>query len=361
MDYFYKPHDTDVILPTNRRTKMLKSTKLMIAGLFAALAMPVFANPLGQVQKWTEDRVKIDGTIRARFDSVEVEKARANSRHLNADLWLSARLYQDWTAKMEIEPQLNLKTGKMNGDQDIPMNKLFIEGTVYDQVKLRAGKFGAFSSYGRVLDNEVTGGELSFNYGGLPTKVTVGRVTKIFNDNGLGVGVHRNAIAAVQSKYALTPRTNLGATLTYVKNTETPTGKKDAWFGEVGADTQFAPDLSAMAAYSVSNLDDVRNVAGKKVSNHGVFAGVKYKNADWGKAQSYDVFMNVRHVGAMSGVSSVEDYSKNVQGIQIGANYVPYKNVKLNAFYLHGKEVDNFAGAKKQKINVFRAQAEYKF
>lgn len=340
----------------------MKLTKLMIAGLCAALATPVLANPLGQVQKMTQDRVGVEGTIRARFDSVEVEKERDNSRHLNADLWLSARLYKDWTAKMEIEPQLNLKTGKMNTDPAIPMNKLFVEGTVYDKVKLRAGKFGAFSSYGRVLDNEVTGGELSFNYGALPTKVTVARVTKrAFNDNVWGVGADRDTLAAVQSQYALTPNTNVGATVAYVKDVATPAGEKDAWFGEVGFDTKVTRDISAMAAYSVSNLDDIHNATGKKVSNQGAFAGVKYKNADWNMPQSYDVFMNVRHVGAMSGVSSVEDYSKNVKGVQIGANYVPYKNVKLNAFYLAGKEVDATTSNKKRDINVFRAQAEYKF
>lgn len=340
----------------------MKFTKLMFAGLCAALAMPVLANPLGQVQKLTQDRVKIDGTIRARLDSVEMEKVRDNARHLNADLWLSARLYQDWTAKMEIEPQLNLKNFKMNSSPDIPMNKLFVEGTVYDKVKLRAGKFGAFSSYGRVLDNAVTGAEVSFNYGNLPTKVTVARMTKrAFNDNAWGVGADRDTLAAVQSQYALSPTTNVGGTVAYVKNVATPAGKKDAWFGEVGFDTKVTRDISAMAAYSLSNLDDVHNAAGKKVSNHGAFAGVKYKNADWNTPQSYDVFMNVRQVGAMSGVSSVEDYSKNVKGVQIGANYVPYKNVKLNAFYLAGKEVDAVVGSQKRDINVIRAQAEYKF
>lgn len=339
----------------------MKFTKLIIAGLSAALAMPVLANPLGQVQKLTQDRVKVEGTIRARLDSVEMEKVRDNSRHLNADLWLSARLYKDWTAKMEIEPQMNLKNFKMNSSPDIPMNKLFVEGTIHDQVKLRVGKFGAFSSYGRVLDNAVTGAEVSFNYGNLPTKVTVARVTKRALNDFAGASADRDKLVAVQSQYALNPSTNVGGTVAYVKNVATAAGDKDAWFGEVGFDTKVTRDISAMAAYSLSNLDDVRNAAGKKVSNHGAFAGVKYKNADWNVPQSYDVFMNVRQVGAMSGVSSAEDYSKNVKGVQIGANYVPYKNVKLNAFYLAGKEVDAVVGNQKRDINVIRAQAEYKF
>lgn len=99
-----------------------------------------------------DDRFKISGTIRARVDSGDINSSyageanqdRDTASHLNADLWLSARIYNDWRAVMQIEPQMNLETGKMNGDHDIPMNKLFVEGTVYDKVKARIGKYGAF-------------------------------------------------------------------------------------------------------------------------------------------------------------------------------------------------------------------------
>lgn len=348
----------------------MKATKPLMIAVAALLSLPVLAQAatrtvanrtLYNAQALVQDRVAVNGTIRARADNVKLGGERGTESHLNADVWLSARLYQDWTAKMEIEPQLNLKTGKMNSDPKIPMNKLYVEGTVYNKMKLRAGKFNAFSSYGRVLDNDVTGADLSFNYANMPTKVLVGRVTKQFNDNPLGVGVRRKPIVAVQSKLAITPNTNVGATIAYVKDANVQAAKKNALFGEIGADTQLSPDLTAMAAYSVSNLSNVRTVDGKKVANQGAFVGVKYKNADWNVAGSYDAFANVRYVGAMSGVSSVEDYSKNVQGVQVGANFVPYKNVKLNAFYLVGKEVNAMAGGKKQKINVLRAQAEYKF
>ncbi len=345
-------------------------------------AMPAFAAPnsntthteaaiqrIDNAKNFLSDRFTVNGVLRVRADGEDTAAqytsvANPDSRtesHINLEVWLGLRLYKDWTLKTQLEPQYNLRTGKMNGDQDIPMNKLYIEGSLANNMKLRVGKYGAFSSYGRVLDNEVTGADLTFDYKPLPTRVTVGRVTKQFNDNPWGVGVHRNAIAAVQSKYAINPVTNVGATVTYVKDVTTPNGEKDAWFGEIGADTKFNRDWSGMVAYSVSNLKDVKNHLNEKVSNQGVFAGVKYKNADWNIKNSYDVFLNVRHVGAMSGVSSVEDYSKNVKGIQLGANFVPYKNVKLNAFYLLGKQVDATVGTEKQNVNVFRAQAEYKF
>ncbi|MBF0802881.1 MULTISPECIES: hypothetical protein [Neisseria] len=315
------------------------------------------------------DRLGIHGTIRARADAGDTaasytavpNPANNTVSHLNADLWLSARIYKDWKIVTQIEPQIDLETGKFNGDHDVPMNKLYAEGTVYDKIKARVGKFGAFSSYGRVLDNEVTGGELFFDYK-FPTKVAVARVTKHLNDNPWGVEVRREMMVSAQTVVPLSDKVNIGATAVYLDNVKQPdNSRKNAVFGEIGADVKFNDTWGAMAAYSRSNLTGVKDSAGKKVSPDGIFAGVKFKNADWATRNSYDVFFNLRRVGAMSGISSVEDYSKNVQGAQIGMNYVPYKNFKLNAFYLHGKQVNATAGNSKQDVNVVRGQIEYKF
>ncbi len=315
------------------------------------------------------DRFGIHGTIRARADSGDTaanyateDNAKNNTAsHLNADLWFSARVYKDWKIVTQIEPQIDLETGKFNGDHDVPMNKLYAEGTVYDKVKARVGKFGAFSSYGRILDNEVTGAELFFDYK-YPTKVAVARVTKHLNDNPWGVEVRREMMVSAQTVIPVTDKVNVGATAVYLNDVKQPdNSRKNALFGEIGADVKINDDWSAMAAYSRSNLTGVKDSAGKKVSPDGIFTGVRFKKAEWEVRNSYDVFFNLRRVGAMSGISSVEDYSKNVQGAQIGFNYVPYKNFKLNAFYLHGKQVNATVGSNKQDVNVVRGQIEYKF
>lgn len=327
---------------------------------------------IDDTKQFVSDRFTLDGVLRVRADGEDTSasytpvanpKSRTES-HVNLEMWLGMRLYKDWVAKMQLEPQYNLRTGKMNGDDDVPMNKLYVEGTLRNQMKLRVGKFGAFSSYGRTFDNAVTGVELDWNNAVVPTKFTLGRMTSLsFNDNAWGVGVHRNGVAMIQSKYPLGVNANIGGTVAYVQDVTRQNGlEKDAWFGEVGLDAKFGQDVSGYVAYSRSNLDDTVDAANKRVRQDSVFAELKYKNADWETPHSYDVYANVRQVGAMSGVSSAGDYSKNVKGVQIGANYVPYKNLKLGAFYLHGKQVNATVdtGAK-QNVNVWRAQAEYKF
>lgn len=307
------------------------------------------------------DLVTVEGELRVRGDKIIDPEPDRTDSHFNANVWLRVKPLKekDWEIVTQLEPQINLKTGKFNGDHDVPMNKLYLEGTVYGKVKARAGKYGAFSSYGRVFDNEVTGGELFFDYR-VPVKVAAGRLTKHLNDNPFGIEVRREKFAYAQASVPVSENVNVGATVAYVDDIKRRNGSaKGGVFGELGADAKFG-DFQTMLAVSKSNIKEHTDF-GKKIANEGVLTQVRYKQADWAVRNSWDVYANYRRVGFLSGVSSVEDYSKNVQGFQLGANWIPYKNFKVGAFYLTGKEVTPTAGNDKRDVNVVRGQVEYKF
>ena len=314
------------------------------------------------------DLLTVNGGLRVRADTKDINANNSGinptpedtNANFNAEFWLRAKLYKDWKLVAQIEPNIDLETGKFNGDHDVPVNKLYAEGTLYNNIKARVGKFGAFSSYGRVWDAEVTGGEIFFDNKTLPTKIYAGRRTGNLNDNAWGIGGRRRHFAAVQSMLPVNENINVGATVSYMKDIDVRGAKKNAVFGEIGADVKFNDDWRWMAAVSKSNIK-AYNDAGQKIKNDGVFTEVRYKLADWKVRNSYDAFLNYRRVGALSGVSSVEDYSKNVQGVQIGATYIPWKNWKVSGFYLAGKQVTPTAGTSKQDVNVLRGQVEYKF
>lgn len=321
-----------------------------------------------------DDLLTINGTFRVRVDSQDTAANNSSSyptlenthSEFNSEFWVRARLYQDWKIVSQIEPNIDLETGKFRGDHDVPMNKLYAEGTVHDfgshSIKARLGKFGAFSSYGRVWDTEVTGAEIFFDNKVLPTKVMAGRRTGFFNDNVWGIGGRRKHLVSVQSVYPINENINLAGTVSYMKDVDIGARKdaKNAVFGELGADVKLNDYWRWMGAVSRSNIKAYNDV-GQKIENDGLFTQIRYRLADWEVRNSYDVFLNYRRVGSLSGVSSVEDYSKNVQGVQLGVNFVPWKNWKINAFYLHGKQVTATVGGNKQDVNVVRGQLEYKF
>lgn len=263
------------------------------------------------------DLLTVNGGLRVRADTKDINANNSSvnptpedtNANFNAEFWLRAKLYKDWKLVAQIEPNIDLETGKFNGDHDVPVNKLYAEGTVYNNIKARVGKFGAFSSYGRVWDTEVTGGEIFFDNKTLPTKIYAGRRTGNLNDNAWGIGGRRRHFAAVQSVLPVNENINVGATVSYMKDIDVRGAKKNAVFGEIGTDIKFNDDWRWMAAVSKSNIK-AYNDAGQKIKNDGVFTEVRYKSADWNVRNSYDVFLNYRRVGSLSGVSSVEDYSK---------------------------------------------------
>ena len=312
------------------------------------------------------DMLTVNGLFQVRADTKDINAnnsstnptPEASNTNFDAEFWLRAKLYKDWKLVTQIEPNIDLKTGKFNGDHDVPVNKLYVEGTITEGIKARAGKFGAFSSYGRVWDTAVTGGAIFFDNKTLPTKIYAGRFTGNLNDNAWGIGGRRKHFAAIQSSLPINENINVGATVSYMKDIDVRGAKKNAVFGEIGTDVKFNDDWRWMAAVSKSNIK-AYNDAGQKIKNDGVFTEVRYKLADWKVRNSYDIFLNYRRVGALSGVSSAEGYSKNVQGVQIGATYIPWKNWKVSGFYLAGKQVTPTAGTTKQDVNVLRGQVEY--
>ncbi len=352
----------------------------------AALATTDSNTNFGSVVRKDEDKISlfddlitVNSEFRVRVDSEDTAASYAATQpkdnthsEFNANFWLKARLYKDWKLVAQLEPNIDLETGKFRGDHDVPLVKLYGEGTVYQfsddySIKARVGKFGALSSYGRVWDTEVTGGEVFFDNKVLPTKVMAGRRTGALNGNAWDIGGRRKHFASVQSMYPINENINVGATVSYMKdvdmydfNTDAlRMNAKNAVFGELGMDVKFNDDWRWMIAGSKSNIK-AYNANGVKIKNDGLFTEVRYKLADWDKRNSYHVALNYRRVGALSGVSSIEDYSKNVQGVQVAAAYIPWKNWKLSGFYLHGKQVTP-VGPEKLDVNVVRGQLEYKF
>lgn len=363
--------------------KTKQTLPFVLAALFAtpavwaesALFPSATDTPAAQEEGLVAGPFKLTGTIRARADGGDTDSSYAGQAnqpsathsHLNFDVFPSVRLYKDWRVVSEFESQLNLHDkNKDFFDNNNHMhrfasfNKLWLEGTVYDKVKVRAGRFGAFSSYGRVLDNTVVGGEANFNYK-YPVKVTAAHMTSTFNDNAWGVKAHRDPLYAIQSTIPLGDNAHIGATYAYAHGFDNNGKKDNASFIEIGADVKPVPDVSLMAAFSHSTINDVKDSAGNKVKQNGWFTQAQYKNADLKTPNSYDVYLNYRNVGAMSGISSTNDYSKNVKGFQIGGDYVLLKNLKLGAFYLAGKQVNPTVGTEKQDVNVWRTQLEYSF
>ena len=85
----------------------------------------------------------MNGGLRVRADTKDINANNSGinptpkdtNANFNAEFWLRAKLYKDWKLVAQIEPNIDLETGKFNGDHDVPVNKLYAEGTLYNNIK----------------------------------------------------------------------------------------------------------------------------------------------------------------------------------------------------------------------------------
>ena len=345
------------------------------------------------------DNVKFTGTARLRYDDGGINATNTKSdkddsaSHSHIEYWIKGKVNDDWTAIGQIETEFNNETGSITayGGNDHQVNKVYVEGPLFGGT-LKAGRYGEFSSYGRIIDTEISGAELTWGdpNEGLSGALTYGRLkhgrnmagtsfaasgVKNFEDNSvddnfgikLGAPGEAGEYTSARLKYNFSPVTAVGVTYGHLDNLtvyESDVNKfsddgADLW--EVGFNTTVADNLTWMAAYSKSDRDGIYDSVGSEVKNDGWFSELRYKKHDIKDPGSFAIFANYCNVGALSTIDATVDYTENIKGWTIGFDYVPIENTTIEVFYINGSQVNATTSDGAQDADIFRAQMEFYF
>ena len=328
------------------------------------------------------DNVKFTGTARLRYDDGDINATNPkagdgddSASHSHIEYWIKGKVSDNWTGVSQIETEFNMKTDSITayGGRDMQVNKAYAEGNFGDSM-LKLGRYGEFSSYGRIIDTEISGAEYTFEAGDLSGALTYGRLkdsrtlagTTFENpkDTKETFGAYLGTeYSSARLKYNLSPVTSIGATYGRLNEvTVKDQGFKDSvniW--EAGFNTKLADNLTLMAAYSKSDLDGVTDSVGSEVVNDGWFSELRYKQYNPSDVGSFAIFTNYRNVGAFSTIDATVDYTENVRGWTLGFDYVPMENTTIEVFYTTGTQVNATSTEGRQDVDIFRAQMEFYF
>lgn len=346
------------------------------------------------------DNVIFTGTARLRYDDGDINATNPNQRngddiasHSHIEYWIKGKVNDDWTAIGQIETEFNNETGSItayNGN-DHQVNKVYVEGPLFGGT-LKAGRYGEFSSYGRIIDTEISGAEWTWGdtNKGLSGALTYGRLKhgrnmagtsfeasnvnnfedKKTEDNfGIKLGAPGEAgeYTSARLKYNFSPVTAAGVTyghldnLTVYESNVNRFSDDGANMWELGFNTTLADNLTLMAAYSKSDRDGVYDSVGDEIKNDGWFSELRYKKHDIKDPGSFAIFANYRNVGALSTIDATVDYTENIKGWTIGFDYVPIENTTIEVFYINGSQVNATTSDGAQDVDIFRAQMEFYF
>ena len=345
------------------------------------------------------DNVQFSGTARLRYDDggINATNTKANNddtaSHSHIEYWIKGKVNDDWTAIGQIETEFNNETGSITayGGNDHQVNKVYVEGPLFGGT-LKAGRYGEFSSYGRIIDTEISGAEWTWGdpNEGLSGALTYGRLKHERNMAGttfnygekknsegeyepndmgiaLGRGDNAGAYTSARLKYNFSPVTAMGVTyghldhITMEDNMYNDYSDDGADMWEIGFNTSVADNLTLMAAYSKSDRDGVYDSVGDEIKTDGWFSELRYKKHDIKDPGSFAIFANYRNVGALSTIDATVDYTENIKGWTIGFDYVPIENTTIEVFYINGSQVNATTSDGAQDADIFRAQMEFYF
>ena len=345
------------------------------------------------------DNVQFSGTARLRYDDggINATNTKANNddtaSHSHIEYWIKGKVNEDWTAIGQIETEFNNETGSITayGGNDHQVNKVYVEGPLFGGT-LKAGRYGEFSSYGRIIDTEISGAEWTWGdpNEGLSGALTYGRLKHERNMAGttfnygekknsegeyepndmgisLGRGDDAGAYTSARLKYNFSPVTAMGVTyghldhITMEDNMYNDYSDDGADMWEIGFNTSVADNLTLMGAYTTSDRDGVYDSVGDEIKTDGWFSELRYKKHDIKDPGSFAIFANYRNVGALSTIDATVDYTENIKGWTIGFDYVPIENTTIEVFYINGSQVNATTSDGAQDADIFRAQMEFYF
>lgn len=272
------------------------------------------------------DNVKWNGLARYEYISAKEDgSTRDNSNSMIFRLEPTVQINDNWTAHSRIQYTADLKTNDENTDSTAKMNRAWVEGDI-GAVHTKVGKLPTFSSQGVIMDDTVSGAELSFGKV-VKTTLTAGRYDK---DNTVGnvagnVAFNEGDYSAIQFDYNATKALSLTAGYYRFKDTDTVymynEDTVNMW--GVGGTYKFNDTVALDGYYAHSDLD-----TGNSDNEKSYNAELRYKAADQVAPGSFGVWAAYRYEGQGATVKPTWDaVGSNEKGYEIGGSYTLDKNI----------------------------------
>ena len=285
------------------------------------------------------DNMQWKGEMRYRYISDRPENgSKKNNDQLLFRLEPQMEVNSNWMLKSRIDAPVDMKN---DTSASVTVKRIWAEGS-YPNFTLKFGKMPLFSTetYGMLFDTEFSGASATF---GKQVKLTVegGRWSGIKASNDSAASYQGVTVYGANGKFdagAGYRHFNSSAFLTY--NDYTKAADEDnANIWSVGAGYRFDKNAKLYGGYGQNT--DADNY------DHSYNIQLDYKGAQKQNAGTWGAYAAYRYLGKYATFApTYEAFSwtsvkTNAKGWEIGASYVPLKNVQAFAYYFNGKQLEN--------------------
>jgi len=265
--------------------------------------------------------------------SISGVKTASNPIITRARLYVNGTVDDQWTytARLENDSTLNKVdgTGDDSNGQNTVLNETYVTGKVFGG-SYSLGRQGRHATVldGLVYDGNFKGVLANYHLGEVEatTRYGVENVATTYISSG-----KKNTYGSLELKSKV-GQFNLGTAY----HNYSVDGGEGSSIWEVAAQTAISPVFTLNGGYARSNSDSDNKAFTLKAS---------YKNANPGQTGSYGAWLQYRHTEANSLYITTYDItsvnSGGAKGIELGAEYVPWKNVLWSTVYEPFKSIKN--------------------
>ncbi len=314
------------------------------------------------------DNVKWTGELRYRYWD-ENHDAGEDATYNKVMFRLEPKAYigdTGWTANARINYLMNLSTDSNaetmednDNDNDSAVDMAYVEGP-FAGATVQAGRLPIFTAQGMIVDDRISGAQVSFGSDVFTTTLAGGR----YSEDSHAVFVNENAKEVTAEYYGVqfdwSPNEKIAANAGFTALTgidQNSTDPRDGfklgdddslniWY--VGGSYAFDPNVKLVGEYAQSDADAYEKAG---------IVEVQYKGADPADVGSWGAYVGYRHLGDNVAVASTyDDASAGQKGYVIGAMYTPAENILATIEYFDGKDM-----AEDEDASKFFGQVEFFF
>ena len=298
------------------------------------------------------DMVKWNGKVQYKYTSTRYEGApKTNTNELLFRLEPKAEINDHWHAIARLDAKIDPSEDE-GSDGKVELKRAYVQGD-YDKFQVRLGKMVLLSTESDqapgslILDSTFSGAQVNFG-NDLKATLQAGRLsdgyTSRANYQGLQLHYDKNNFVAGAGYYRFQSKDLAGAT---------SNGKQhaNAWGLDLGY--HFDKNSFLSGAYAHAN-----NMKSDKKQNKSYQVTYAYKGADQADKGSWGAYLSYRYLGDNKLFRPTDDGAQvGTKGIEVGADYTPFKNVVLTGKYFNGKKI---AGPNDKVQRIF-GQVEFFF
>ena len=294
------------------------------------------------------DMVKWTGEARYTYTSTRKEdEPKANKDKLQFRLYPTAEVNNNWhvKARLTAATYMDQDNGKHkdNNDDNVDLTYVYADGQ-YGNFNVKLGKMPLYSvaDDGLVLDDFFSGAQVNFGKD-LKATLEAGRWNLANDANGHIADAATNDDAANYQGAELNYGPNklrLGAAyrhfnstaFTNIANYSNDSKTDDANIWSVGAGYKFDHNWDLFGAFAqnteADNYDTAHNIQ------------LSYKGTDIANKGTWGAYAAYRYLGENVALMPTYDtFQTNTKGWEVGASYIPFKNVYTAVEYFDGKDL----------------------